>query len=1279
MSGRLDTYAWVPQEQPGGTAVFVDHCKQDCTVLSNSPAVVAAIAPSFTPPLELITAVDRLCDQGRFLAALALAESSGDWRQWRGCDAELAAARLMNHLGAARASEACSYHIFRRYRSEPAAQLRYLRAIMNRRGPYLCWQRFQELPIPDITSNQRAEWLALRASLSSHLRDFTGAMRDLDEAESLQPENPWIWIERAHVYEQMDRYDAALTAANQALKLERSFRAGFQQVAHLYVLTDQAKKAQLMLQAICPRLESASLWRQLAELQVQAGHYAEADQSLDRALALLPMAEPVVRDNLIGRRVDIACYRGDRAQALAMTESLQDPFYRQLHERLQQPDFASKRVLLDVPYVRQHHMTCAPATLAALSQYWRLPALHLDISEQICYDGTPHHSERNWAERNGWFAREFTVDWDSAVALLDRGIPFTLTTVHQQGSHLQAVIGYDKVRGTLILRDPSHSTHTELIAEVFFATHRASGPRGMVLVPVAEQQRLADLSLPDAPIWDCYYRLHAALDRHHREEAVTVAAELAAKAPEHRLRWHSQRSLALYDGDEAGALAATEALLQQSPGDSWLVLAKTHSLGIVAGRNAQLDWLRQHAVAREPTLRIRYAQMLGGDHRTLKEAADHLRGALRRLPTHGHAWYALAGVHWESGERNAALAHYHIAACLLDTDEQAVTSYFRAAQHFGQTESVLALLRERVDRLGSRSSQPALTLFRQLDQLERVREGFAVLEAALERRPDDGDLLLAAAEAFMRYGQAERAEALLHHAKRHAKPSAWLFLQAQLRANEGHSQQALTSLRIALEQEPLHIGMHRLMARLLAQTEGRSAVLNYLRERCTALPHYIALHELWLEWLQTEPLPDYEAGVRQILATHPQHAWALRELAVNLARQRRHDEAEATVAEALQIEPYNSFNYSTQASIILMCGDPQRALVALKRAVTLSVDNEYAIERLLTCASDLKERIEALHFIADQLQRQPVFGNGLLALQDAALGRLPAEQVLPVLQRLRNDRPELWQAWIAESSQLLSMGTADQALALLEQAAERFPLLPRLRLEQALAMQLLGQHAEARQMLERALTVSPGWSRAARLYTESLLEHGGDLMPAKALLERALLHNPYDADMCVLLAIVMAKLGEDDKALAILEQTLRHEPENHWPWQVLKRQSVKCNQPQRARELAQQLLAERPASAALWCRLAELQQELNEQLDAFAEACRFAPFWSYPWEQRLLRLLDAGRLDEAEAILAQLPWSTPPVELEQFRARLCRQRGKRKSARALLDTLLEREPTHFGL
>src|SRR4029079_8951598 len=177
-----------------------------------------------------------------------------------------------------------------------------------------------------------------------------------------------------------------------------------------------------------------------------------ARESYERCLELSPLLDEYSGIGLSAVRSDAAYYNGDLPRAAELAQAAaKNPFYKKIAERLKatvvsqasslpvtdnpgtgRPEACGtgqRRVILDVGFVRQHHMTCAPATLSALSRFWSKPAGHLELAEAICYDGTPAHSERNWAIKNGWIAREFRVTWDNARALIDRKIPFTLTTV----------------------------------------------------------------------------------------------------------------------------------------------------------------------------------------------------------------------------------------------------------------------------------------------------------------------------------------------------------------------------------------------------------------------------------------------------------------------------------------------------------------------------------------------------------------------------------------------------------------------------------------------------------------------------------------------------------------------------------------------------------------------------------------------------------------------------------------------------------------------------------
>jgi hypothetical protein len=181
-------------------------------------------------------------------------------------------------------------------------------------------------------------------------------------------------------------------------------------------------------------------------------------------------------------------------------------------------------VLLPVGFVRQHYMTCAPATLSAMSRYWQMPADHLGVAEQICYDGTPAHSERKWAEASGYIAREFTVTWEATVALINRGVPFTLTTVEPSNAHLQAIIGYDAMRGTLLVRDPFYRSIGEFAADEALARYRATGPRGMAMVPCSRVALLDKIELPDSELYDLLYEVQTALEAHDRHAPCKCAS-----------------------------------------------------------------------------------------------------------------------------------------------------------------------------------------------------------------------------------------------------------------------------------------------------------------------------------------------------------------------------------------------------------------------------------------------------------------------------------------------------------------------------------------------------------------------------------------------------------------------------------------------------------------------------------------------------------------------------------------------------------------------------------
>ncbi|MCA9269193.1 MAG: C39 family peptidase, partial [Planctomycetales bacterium] len=388
----------------------------------------------------------KLYERGQYVAAWRLGGAWGDLDAWPGVAGQLMAARLAGQLGASRRSAWMFRCAHRRWPSDAEARYYYGFGLAARRGPYSTrrWMAdVGELPA-DVSVDVRSSWLALRGQLAASLRDFDEADALLDQARAVAGDSPWVLTCLAVVRETEDRYDDALAAAEEALAVHPLFRPAVQSAAHLMTLQGRDDDALELLTKAAESLESAAVAAQLFALRLELRDYEQAGRALDRVEELSPLASKAHRQWLAAQRSEVAYYLGDVDAAVRHAQESDSEFHKTVAERLRDPQRAGGRhVLLPVEFVRQHHVTCVPATLSAISRYWSRPADHLQVADEICYNGTHCYSERKWARENGWAVREFSVTESSAAALIDRGVPFTFTTVEPADSHLQAIIGYD--------------------------------------------------------------------------------------------------------------------------------------------------------------------------------------------------------------------------------------------------------------------------------------------------------------------------------------------------------------------------------------------------------------------------------------------------------------------------------------------------------------------------------------------------------------------------------------------------------------------------------------------------------------------------------------------------------------------------------------------------------------------------------------------------------------------------------------------------------------------
>jgi cellulose synthase operon protein C len=114
---------------------------------------------------------------------------------------------------------------------------------------------------------------------------------------------------------------------------------------------------------------------------------------------------------------------------------------------------------------------------------------------------------------------------------------------------------------------------------------------------------------------------------------------------------------------------------------------------------------------------------------------------------------------------------------------------------------------------------------------------------------------------------------------------------------------------------------------------------------------------------------------------------------------------------------------------------------AHSEAIRRSVDDDFSISRLMETCGSQAERMASLAFIESELERQVIFGDGLLAFGHHARAILGPDDLLATFRKAQEARPDLWHAWSALIQELEHQGKRDEALQRAQDAVARFPLL----------------------------------------------------------------------------------------------------------------------------------------------------------------------------------------------------------------------------------------------
>lgn len=1233
-----------------------------------------AVAPA------IVEQIREQCRNARYLDAWQIAKSQGPLQSWASVEARLAGAILANHTGGGRLSDLLDVSCYREAPQNPEAQVAFISYVLARRSPLEAWRILRRLDLDVCSPRLRARLLAQKAQVATVYRDFDSAKQFLNDASRIWPEPAWNDLQRSTLYSAQDRWEEALEAAQSALAVRPWYRPAVEEAVEAFKSLNRDEDAIALLNEALTHLQSASLAVLLVGIRREHEDFAGMLEPLALYEEWSPLMEPGGRRWLCGSYAEALYHCGRLEEGAEWAERSGTDYHIALAARLRSPDAPRKRVRLQVGFVRQHHHTCAPATLAALASFQGLPVLQREIAEEICYDGTYDFHERRWAEDSGCFVREFRVTWEATKTLIDLGIPFAMVTSNPGAGHLQGVIGYDEMRATLLIREPSDREYVEFIAEDFFKRYLSIGPRGMAFVPEARREALAAIDLPEAALYDACYALNCALDAHDRERAVQIQEQMEGTAPGHRLTIVARRMVADYDCNLPEQLESNTALLAQYPGDERLELARIYCLRELGRRDERVQALASLCAREEihPIFWREYAVELSDDAREHNRAMRCLLRAHRQAPTYASVTSKIADITWNLRKLEEAVELYRFAFCQDDKNEQLARSFFIASRHVHQADLAIDFLRRRFESYGAKSDGPACTLFHALDDLDRVHEAFEVLEEAIRRRPADGMLLLLAADQYARYNRVERSAELLTAAEKSSRRATWLRTSARLAANRGAQSEALGFWRQVIELEPLEQNAHREATQLLARMEGRASALEHLERVCERFPHHFELHRLWLEMLREESNADAEHVARRLVDSHPTHAWARRELASILCDLGKLEEADAEARIARTLNPTSSSAYNVIGAIEERRGEFEKARECFRQAIRVEVDNRYAIDKLIKLAPTTEEKRRELAFVRSELNRQVVFGDGLQAYRAAAQRVLDPDDLLAALSEVLKARPDLWHAWSASAQQLASCGQQEAALEQALEMTRRFPLV-------AGSWRTLAQIHESQDdwtaviaALEKAIEISPDWGAAVCELSEAY-ERVGERSRGRSILESALARNPLDVQLHGYLADCLRKDGETNTAIGHLRRAVQLDPDYDWAWNRLRDWGGNEEPLRMARELTEM----RGGEARSWFILAgnlDSAEHEEEQLQALDRATELNPQHAAAWDFKAQLFVAQKRFEEALAACDPPAWrGQPPTLLRGRAAWVEAQRGNFQEAiQRMRKVLADNEDYYWG-
>lgn len=1222
-----------------------------------------------------VAEIKALNKAGRYFDAYQLGlEYFGPIEQWHSKEQLLELIICLDRIGLSRQSDALRIRLYRRFPNDSEVALRVAYLFLYSKGPAFVWELTQtQLQRTDLTAEIRAEWLSFKALICSSLRDFEQARVEYEEAQALFVDN---WIKRVEGYILVDQEQFAASADYLAkLYQEQPSEALLLQYVKALGLAEREDDALVLIEQEAERFQSVRPYMYLAQLYKERNQTEKLQQALIKIKRWCVGQDKAIKPQISYFEANVALAQGEFIKARELFLENKTRYCEIIAENLDKNN-GDKVVKLEVPFVKQKYLTCAPASIAAVLNYFSLNVTQEAIAHEICYDGTPDYLQHQWLDAQNIPFIEFDLDWSLAKQLIDLGLPFTLVTRSGRESHMQVVTGYHERAGILYIMDPSSVGISDMLAELAIEVHKSVGPRCMLMLPGEHIHQVANLTFPNQQNYAHYREFSSAIRGNNLAQAQVQLELMKTEFPGERLTLLADRNLAIESKNEFAIEATTSKLLDLFPEEVWLITSRFYSLCRIGRRSEAVEFLfEKYRESGQHELLESLVLDIYEDPKYAKECHKMARRLHKLALYYAESNWILGHLYWHWGEHELARRHYRWSVTLNDRDERYSESFFKSCIWNGTQEQALEFLIKRWKNYSAKSSGPSISLFQAYAAMDREHDGLDILKESLRLRPQDRELLHFALRKFLLFGELDLFTEYLQSATEILSERERLAIEAEYHYIQDNHQKTAQLYESLIQAFPLDREYYDRLFRILA-AQGEQSVIDSKLDALYESYGFLPL-TAWLviDWHSNSA--QKESNLERLIAEVPGDLTAVERYARLLMNDGRSEQAKKILLASCNAHSQSASLYSLLAMIALDHNDITNAQEYAWQAIELNQDSDQAFEALNATHWTIEARKLMLQRLNKLVQQNVSTGDLLWNYWHVARAWLSREQLVEFCQYLKQHYAHLWYAYVLMAKQYIDDNEPEKAIKELTLAQQKFPLLPRVHLDLAETYYLLNMPEKAIEAFNQVLVLNPSWSTAARRLAD-VYEKLGENDKSLEVLEKSCRYNSDDGILYGLRADLLMQQERNTEALALLVQAVTKEPQYSWGWRTLSQLAQELGQEHLALDTARKLVQEQPKNGDVWIAYANLQANAQDAENILHQGIVQVPS-SLALRRELIELYIAQKqFEQARAQVEDEYWGdNAPASIRIMSAIIFAEQGRYGEAIEYLAALIDQHPNFY--